>query len=244
MTRAPGPRPVPRDHERDMHTPITYNGHPVPYIAAWSGERLPQPRIVAAIRRGGRADGIAFEDAYGVNGFAEGRDTAGVLWTRWALAQGKGRPEFDVVHVHRGKRVMSNLLCQVCGGPSDVNHLGRLFLLEDERGVEGWPEREVTTHPPLCLEHAPLAARLCPHLEGNVVAVRARRVEVDCVYGNVYAHSGGPLPVLVARKQIVPFDDARLRWTLATQLAATLYDVTIDPVALEADPAAREAASA
>ncbi|MGW1675564.1 hypothetical protein [Streptomyces sp. NPDC002324] len=210
-----------------MPTPITHKGHPVPYIAAWSDERLPQPRIVAAVRRSGLADGIAFEDSLNVNGFAAGRDTTGVLWKRWALCQGHGVPEFSVVHVHRGKRAMRNLLCQVCGGPSDVNQPGRLFLLEDERHVKGWPEGQVTVHPPLCLACAPVAARLCPHLEGNVVAVRADRINVNCVYGDVYANSGGPLPIRVATKQIVPLDDARLRWTLATQLAATLYDVTV-----------------
>lgn len=202
-----------------MTVPLTYKGHPVPYIAAWSNEHLPQPTIVTA------ADGIAFGDALGPN--RHGRDPAGVLWTRWALRQGDGRPEFNVVHAPRGKRAMRKLLCQVCGGPSDVNEQGRLFLLEDERAVEGWPEREITTHPPLCLTCAPLAARLCTHLQDNVVAVRVGRVDVDCVYGDVYARSKGPFPVLVKKKQIVPFDDQRVKWTLGSQLAATLMDVTV-----------------
>jgi hypothetical protein len=217
----------PRHRERNMPTPFTHKGLTVPYIAAWSGERLHEPDIVTAKRWDGLADGIAFEDSFNVNGFAAGRDKNGVLWKRWSLGQGRGEPEFNVPHVPRAKLAMRKLLCQVCGGPSDVNALGRLFLLEDNRHVQGWPEREITTHPPLCREHAHVAAQQCPHLHKGVVAVRAGRVKVDCVYGNVYADSGGPFPTLVEKKAIVPFDDPRLRWTLATQLAATLYDVTV-----------------
>ncbi|GAA0348089.1 hypothetical protein PV735_31960 [Streptomyces turgidiscabies] len=200
---------------------LTYKNLPVPYIAAWSNEHLPEPTVVTA------ADGIAFVDGLGPNGHAHGRDTAGVLWMRWALRRGDGKPEFNVVHAPRQKRAMWKLLCQVCGGPSDVNELGRLWLLEDNRDVEGWPEEEITTHPPLCLRCAPLAARLCTHLQDNVVAVRVGRVEVDCVYGDVYARSEGPFPVLVEKKQVVPLDDWRVKWMVGGQLAATLLDVTV-----------------
>lgn len=179
--------------------PLSYKGLPVPYIAAWSAERLPKPPVVRA------TDGIAFADAVGANGHAQGRDLAGVLWERWALRQGDGDALFDVVHSPRQKRAMRKLLCQVCGGPSDENAQGRLWLLEDYRGVEGWPEREVTTHPPVCLACAPLAARRCPHLRDKVVAVRARQVSLDGVYGKVYAGGGGPLPILVGKR--VVFND-------------------------------------
>ncbi|WP_327346019.1 hypothetical protein [Streptomyces europaeiscabiei] len=200
--------------------PLTFKGLPVPYIAAWSNERLPRPAVITA------TEGIAFADALGANGHAQGRDKSGVLWQRWALRRGDGEAEFDVVHAPRQKRAMRKLLCQVCGGPSDVNELGRLFLLEDYRGVEGWPEREVTTHPPVCLACAPLAARLCPHLRGKVVAVRARQVAIDGVYGEVYRRSNGPLPVLV-EKRVVFTDDWQRKWTVGAQLAATLTGCTV-----------------
>ncbi|MEH0433883.1 hypothetical protein QBB34_47830 [Streptomyces stelliscabiei] len=217
---------------------LSYKGLPVPYIAAWSNERLPEPAVVQA------ADGIAFEDAVGANGHAQGRGTAGVLWKRWALRQGDGAALFDVAHAPRQKRAMRKLLCQVCGGPSDVNEQGRLWLLEDYRGVDGWPEREVTVHPPLCLTCVPLAARLCPHLRDRVVAVRARRVFLDGVYGTVYASSRGPFPVPVGKEVVFP-DDWRRKWTVGAQLAATLMDVTVfDLDELGMGPVAREAASA
>ncbi|MDX3672679.1 hypothetical protein [Streptomyces europaeiscabiei] len=202
------------------HLPFSYKGLPVAHIAAWSGERLPKPLVVRA------SDGVAFADAVGANGQAQGRDRAGVLWERWALRQGDGEALFDVVHAPRQKRAMRKLLCQVCGGPSDENEQGRLWLLEDYRGVEGWPEREVTVHPPVCLRCAPLAASLCPHLRGKVAAVRARQVSLDGVYGMVYASDGGPLPVPV-KKKVVFNDDWRRKWTVGAQLAATLTDCTV-----------------
>ncbi|MDX3067101.1 hypothetical protein PV518_33840 [Streptomyces sp. ND04-05B] len=221
-----------------MKNPLTHKGVPVPAIAAWSNEHLKQPVVVCA------ADGVAFEDALSASQHALGRDKDGVLWRRWALRQGDGTPEFNVVHAPRQKRAMRKLLCQVCGGPSDVNEQGRLWLLEDYQGVEGWPEREVTTHPPVCRPCAPLAARLCPHLRDKVVAVRARRVSLDGVYGQVYTGGPGPLPIPV-EKRVVFTNEWRLKWTVASQLAATLMDVTVvDQAELGMGPAAREAASA
>lgn len=117
--------------------------------------------------------------------------------------------------------------CARCGGPSDENEEGRLFLLEDYRGVEGWPEREITAHPPLCRPCAPLAARLCPHLRGKVVAVRARQVSIDGVYGDVYRRSNGPFPVLAEKKKVVFTDDWRRKWMVGAQLAATLTGCTV-----------------
>ncbi|WP_416985466.1 hypothetical protein [Streptomyces sp. T028] len=203
-----------------MRERLTYKGHPVPYITAWSGERLPQPRVVLA------ADGIAFKGSVAANGNAQGRDPSGVLWQRWALRQGDGMPEYSVVHGPRQRRAMRKLLCQVCGGPSDKNEQGYLWLLEDYRGVAGWPEKEVTTHPPVCRACAPVAARLCPHLENKVVAIRAGGVLVDGVHGNLYERGGGLLPV-VKEKKVVFSGDWRVRWMFANQLAATLTNVTI-----------------
>jgi hypothetical protein len=118
---------------------------------------------------------------------------------------------------------MRKFLCQVCGGASDENEQGRLWLLRDYRGVDGWPEREVTTHPPVCLPCAPLAARLCPHLRDKVVAVRAG---LDGADGKVYERGRRPLPVL-AEEQTVFTIDWRVRWTVGAHLAAALMDITV-----------------
>lgn len=110
-TTAPSPR------ERHNHIP-TYKGLPVPYIAAWSAEHLPQPLVVPT------TDGIASKDMVDFGGYALGRDSAGVLWQRWALRQGEEKPGFNAMHGPRQKRAMRRLLCQVCGGPRDARGYG------------------------------------------------------------------------------------------------------------------------
>ncbi|MGW0705784.1 hypothetical protein ACWD4G_07420 [Streptomyces sp. NPDC002643] len=217
-----------------MSERLLHKGRPVPYIAAWTGERKPQPRLTVV------KDGIAFAGAVTASGFAQGRDTNGALWQRWALRQGDGEPLLGVVHGPRQRRAMRKLLCQVCGGPSDKNEQGHLWLLEDYWGVAGWPERENTVHPPVWRPCAPVAARLCPHLMGKCVAVRVGRVEVDGVYGNLYERGRGPGPVLCMEKTTLYDTDWRVQWTLATQLAAPLHDVTLVdvPGIAVGDPAA------
>lgn len=84
-------------------------------------------------------------------------------------------------------------------------------------------EEEITTHPPVSLACAPLAARLCTHLQDNVVAARAGRVDIDCVYGDVYARREGPFPVLAEKQTVVPLYDWRVRWMVAGQLAVTSW---------------------
>jgi len=191
---------------------LTYKGHPVPYITAWSGEHLPLPRVVAT------RDGINFDDL----AYAR-RDPAGMLWQPWALREGDGVPEFRTIHGPRQRRAMRRLLCQVCGGPSDLNEQGRLWLLN--RQVVDSPEGEVTTHPPVCLGCAPLAARLCPHLKGNAMAVRVGRVTVDSVLGQLYTR-GVPYAV-PTEKTVVFLDSPQARWMVGSQLAATLGGCTI-----------------
>ena len=206
---------------------LTYKGHPVPYISAWSSEHLPQPRILRA------ADGIALQGHL--------RDSTGVSWQPWALRQGDGKPEYGTVHGPRQRRAMRRHLCQVCGGPADKNEQGVLWLLENHPTVPGWPEREVTTHPPVCLPCAQLAARLCPHLRDSCVAVRVGRVVTDGIYGQLYTPGlAGPVR---GGKQVVFADDPRVRWMVGAQLAATLQNVTIvDLAELDAETPAAGAA--
>ena len=195
-----------------MTEPLCYKGRPVPYVSAWSNEHLPHPGILPA------RDGIQL--------FDHPRDSTGVSWQPWALRHGDGTPEYGTVHGPRQRRAIRKLLCQVCGGPADRDEQGVLWLLEDHRGKEpGWPEQEVTTHPPMCLPCVPLAVRLCPHLRGNAVAVRVRDTVVDGVYGQMY-HRGTPLPVR-GEREVVFTGDRRMRWMVGAQLAATLTGCTI-----------------
>lgn len=219
-------------------TPLTYKGLPVPDIAAWSAETLPQPGLVIS------KDGVAFKGSVSPTGYTLGRDAAGVLWQRWGLRRGKGAALLGRVHGPRQRRAMRKQLCQVCKGTSDETKQGRLYLLEDYRGVENWPEREVTTHPPVCRRCVPLAVPLCPHLRGRVAAVRARRVSVDGVHGMVYRTDKDGAVVKAGLKTVF-HGDWRVKWMLGNQLAATLEDVTIvDLDKLLAGSAVREAAGA
>ena len=79
----------------------------------------------------------------------------------------------------------------------------------------------------MCLTCVPPAAGLCTHLRDNVVAVRAGRLDIDCVYGDVYTRGEGPFPVLAEKKTVVPLDDWCVRWTVGGQLAVTLMDCTV-----------------
>lgn len=191
--------------------PLVFNGHPVPYSSAWTAEIVPVPRVIA--------------DAHGLAMPGHDRDERGVLWRPFALRQRLGRPEYGTVHGPRQRRCMRRMLCQVCGGPADRTEQGWLWLLEDHRGEPGWPEGEVTTHPPVCRPCALLAARMCPHLQRGVVAVRAARPLIDTVYGQLYK-PGWPAP-LPGERGVFLVRDPVVRWVLGGQLAVSLMDVTL-----------------
>ncbi|MER5601669.1 hypothetical protein [Streptomyces sp. NPDC002265] len=158
---------------------LTHKGRPVPYITPWTSEKVTQPTPVATL------NGIAFPGP--ASGRTEDND---VLWQWWRHNRGTGEPLWSTVHGPRQRRAMRKLLRQVCGEPADRDERGWLWLLEDERNSgPSWPEGEMTTHPPVCVPCAPIAARLCPHLRRRgAVAVRVAEVIVDAVYGHRYHH--------------------------------------------------------
>lgn len=203
-----------------MPEPLKYKGRPVPFITAWRDEKLQQPPVIAT------QSGIAYAGAPG-----RGVDENGILWKLWDDIQGSGEPLWKDVHAPRQQRAMRESLCQVCGGPADRNEQGTLWLLEDMRD-EGprWPDGYFTLHPPVCTPHAPVAAKLCPHLrETGVVPVRVKNVILDAVYGQRYARTRLGL-VAVEKKDIFRTRSWAAKWVLAGQLAATLDDCTIiDP---------------
>jgi hypothetical protein len=193
-------------------TPLLYKGRPVPYIAPWSGEYAEMPRLLAT------PGGLALQ--------GHPCDAAGVSWKPWLQQPGVGEPEYGDVHGPRQRECMRRLLCQVCACPvKRDDRLGWPWLLEDHRGEPGWPEREVTTHPPVCPECQPVSALQCKHLRGNVVSVRVGRVLTDGVWGQLYALARNPVPA--GKKSVFFRGDARLRWVLGGQIAATLLDVTV-----------------
>jgi hypothetical protein len=184
----------------------------VPYITSWSTEQdLP---ITMMARR----SGIGYLDETLTD-----RDEHGVLWTRIASSPGHGRPMFGKVHSLRQRRVMSRLLCQVCGGPADRTEQGVLFLLKDDRwDWPNWPEGMGCSEPPVCLPCARVSIRSCPALRKGCVAVRVGHSTVSGVYG-AYYRPAEPQPVMV-EDVMLPFEDPGVRWMRATQLVRELHD--------------------
>ncbi|MFJ6213885.1 hypothetical protein ACIQGZ_11225 [Streptomyces sp. NPDC092296] len=195
------------------------NGVPVPYIATWSSEKRYTRELVADPATGR----IAYRDERPGD-----RDAHGVLWTRVDSRPTRGRPQLGLVHPRRQRHAMRNLRCQVCDGPADVNELGSLWLLRDERGKwPGWPERMAATDPPLCLPCARVSVRLCPHLRGRYVAVRVKHPEVAGVYGGLYlAHPGQTRPRATTDVTIA-YDDPNIHRILAAQQVMQLHGCTL-----------------
>ncbi|MEE1938416.1 hypothetical protein V1L54_03135 [Streptomyces sp. TRM 70361] len=194
-------------------------GETVPYVVAWSGERCVSPDVVAT------PYGLAY-----VGEVPQDRDRHGVLWSRTEQAPGRGRPEFGRIHPARQRRAMLRLLCQICARPASRTADGVLWVIEDDRGAwDGWPERAVTTHPPLCLPCARQSVARCPHLlKEGWVAVRVRHSAVEGVYGRLWHSRGGRL--YRGGKEVVFHGRPEAPWVVAGQLTRTLHGCT--PAAL------------
>ncbi|MFF4291883.1 hypothetical protein ACFY0R_42445 [Streptomyces sp. NPDC001633] len=115
------------------------------------------------------------------------RDHHGNLWVRMDQST-TGRVQYNRMHVHRQRACMENLLCQVCGEPSDRNEQGWLFL--DWRRPDSppvWPEKSITSMPPLCAEHARVSVLQCPFLRrADHAVLRVRKPQLYGVSGTVY----------------------------------------------------------
>jgi hypothetical protein len=200
----------------------------VPFISAWSRELPPRRQVVYAA-----GSGIAYVDET-----PEDRDQHGVLWNGRTLRQGHGRPRYGDVHPGRQRVAMEHLLCQVCGRAADRDDRGVLWLLEDNRrDWQGWPERLMTTHPPVCLPCADTAVRQCPHLTGKSVAVRVRDSVMCGVYGRIWSPSAFGHPVRTANREVVEYGTPSARWVIAGQAVRALYGCTL--VDLERELAGR-----
>ncbi|MFJ2646805.1 hypothetical protein ACIO1C_08795 [Streptomyces sp. NPDC087420] len=190
-------------------------GGSVPYIARWSGERDSSMPVV--FRRDRR--GIAYADERFYD-----RDGYGVLWSRTPSQPGRGTPEYGKVHSLRQRLCMTDLRCQVCGGPADRNPNGVLWLID--AGPQDLPHGpEHTAHPPVCRHCACRSLRACPHLRVEHVALRVRTFTPYGVSGALFhATSSGPRPYDAGT---VPLADPRLPWLRAGQLLMSLDDFTV-----------------
>ncbi|WP_328915484.1 MULTISPECIES: hypothetical protein [unclassified Streptomyces] len=196
---------------------------PVPYAAAWSGEKA---TVGGALTVRPDGSGLAYRDETPAD-----RDRNGVLWARMTDSPGAGRPNYRMMHAHRQRHAMLHLLCQVCGGPADRTSRGVLFLLPRpdpaEQAQPDWPEGGLCSKPPVCRPCAALALRHCPHLT-DPLFVRSRKPRVWGAFGGFYVPGPGgsltPTP-----DDHLPYGHPGTPWFLASQLLLQLTRCTPAP---------------
>ncbi|WP_327357731.1 hypothetical protein [Streptomyces sp. NBC_01304] len=199
-------------------------------MAAWSGEAPIEGPV--ALRAPAQGGGIQYEDE-----LPSDRGMHGELLHRGRrpAPQGKrGKPQYGKTNLNRQRRAMRKLLCHIGGGPADRNELGVLWLLDNTVAncEEGWPENEITVHPPVCLPCAAKAVDECPELEKNgVTAVRVRDPRSYGVHGSLYALDDtapwSPFPIELESTLTVAYDDPRLKWMQVGQSALYLVGCTV-----------------
>lgn len=189
----------------------------VPYVATWSAEERTDPPVVE--RPSGL--GIAYADETPAD-----RDSRGVLWDRFTLRPGQGRPRYAQIHPARQRRAMRKLICQVCGAPADTTDDGVLWLFPAEPDPRPeWPNGATATEPPICLPCLHLSLRVCPALRKGHLAVRAGKFPLHGISGTRY-RTARPTPVPLV-ETTVAFHDPVIHWTLAAKLARELDECAI-----------------
>ena len=199
--------------QRAMNTDALARAGMVPYITAWTGERLAQTPLIARGR-----SGIAYKHERPGD-----RDAHGVLWARYAGDPGVGTPRFSDVHPRRQRQAMRRLLCQVCGHPADQDERGILWLVGEAE--KQWPGAEMTGQPPVCLRCAGPASRACPYLRKRTLVLRVRHAPIVAAQGTFYHHYRGHL--LKAGAATLLYSDPQIRWLRAHQLLRELHDCTV-----------------
>lgn len=207
-----------------------------PWVTASTGDvKIQQKVILRSALTGGRGlPGIAFEDE-----LPSDRGRHDVLLSRGrrpAPPGARGEPRFGDVLLNRQRRAMrvGRLLCQVLGGPAAHDERGWLWLLPEsgDEHQEGWPERNVTAHPPVSLRGAAKAVERCPELAAHCTALRVRDPRPYGVVGDLcgrdLAWPAAPFPAVVEKEALVAYEDrARLPWILASQTVLRLVDCTV-----------------
>lgn len=197
----------------------------VPYITSRTGER---PDYLTSLRTAYGADG-RLQLGYW-NELREDRDLRGVLWARCSQTIGDdglpaGRPRWRMVHPARQRQCMEQLRCQVCAQPARTPY-GIIFLAGPN---EVRPQDAVvrTAQPPVCPNHARIAAEQCPHLAGQPTVFLARSAPLYGVIGTPYQYSNGGLQALPATDQPLSYGHPGLRWYLASQMVRRLRAYTV-----------------
>ncbi|MFD7057164.1 hypothetical protein ACFWBS_54535 [Streptomyces mirabilis] len=200
----------------------------VPYITARTGEEAVLQSYLRANRGGDGRLKLVYVDET-----PEDRDTRGVLWGRRSQRKfftGKpiGQPMWRLVHPSRQRETMMLMRCQVAFCTAKTPD-GYLFLAgaNDRPTHPGEPVR--IAQPPVCVEHAPIAVKLCPYLAKGHTAFLARRAPLYGVLGTRYRIGASGIEALPPDRAPLPYGHTLQDWFLASQLVRELRDYdTVD----------------
>ncbi|GAA0906622.1 hypothetical protein [Streptomyces thermoalcalitolerans] len=197
----------------------------IPYITARAGEEADLLSHLCVRQGPDRQQRLAYVDED-----PRDRDHKGVLWARYSMSldafgNPAGRPQWRLVHPLRQRVTMHLLRCQVCAEP--VPRRGGVLFLETASRIEG-PGPLRTAQPPVCREHARMAAERCPHLRRHgYIALRATRYPLYGVIGTRYRYGENGLQALVGTEDALPHNHPQIGWFLVSQLVRELreYDI-------------------
>lgn len=184
-----------------------WKGHPVPWVARWSGEVLREPCQVGKLPSGKAV--VFYEDG------REFRDDRNVLWLREDFRRG-GTPEFAQVSVHRQRTAMRKRLCQICGHKIPPGVIDWLMVPHQLEQAESGT-KTVTMSPPTCQQCIPLALKLCPALKKAHIIVRVLEYRVWGVSGLLVSFDENGRTRQSDRQKLIPYD--RPGWDYSPVLA-------------------------
>ncbi|MFI8432768.1 hypothetical protein ACIGJO_03330 [Streptomyces sp. NPDC079020] len=193
-----------------------------PYVASRSTDRgTPQSALTIEFTPNGPR--LAYRDPRPGD-----RDNHGNLWVRVEESPDPGHVQYDSLHPTRQRTCMQHLLCQICARPADRNKEGWLFIdWRHEDSPPTWPEKSLTTMPPLCTEHAHISARQCPFLRhGEHHLLRVRKPHLHGVSGTLYQRTATGWTT-TDNGQLSPYSKPRHPGMLAYLLVRQLRGTTI-----------------
>lgn len=196
-----------------------------PYVAARSTDKGPR-KAELTVEFAPKGPRLAYTHTR-----PEDRDSHGNLWVRMAEPDKPGRVLYDSMHPHRQRVCMERMLCQICAEPADRDKRGWLFI-DWRRGDSPptWPERSITSMPPLCAAHVHVSLTQCPFLRRTEHAVlRVRRPHLYGVSGTLYRLTDAGWHAS-DDDALLPYNKPRHPGLLASRLHRELRHVTVvDP---------------
>ncbi|MEU6351095.1 hypothetical protein ABZ896_17445 [Streptomyces sp. NPDC047072] len=115
---------------------------------------------------------------------------------------------------------MQAMRCQVCQAPARTP-LGFVFLAGPHDQDPTQPAI-LTNQPPVCVKHARIAARFCPHLDGRPTVFLATSFPLYGVLGTLYGLGRDGVTVLDQPEAPLPYGHPSLPTFLASQLVRSL----------------------